>query len=151
MYIACQCPKSPKAPAGRHVYSILTSSAHGGVKVKYRITVILTPQPEGGYTVTCEELPELLTEGDSVDEALENVEDAFAATLELYEDLGYSLPENIQVSDEEVPTITSPLWFQTMTPKLESGSPCNEAVPVESSPFWFQVIVSRFGQIQPTL
>lgn len=57
--------------------------------------MILTPQPEGGYTVTCEELPELLTEGDSVDEALENVEDAFAATLELYEDLGYSLPKNI--------------------------------------------------------
>ena len=54
----------------------------------YRITVILTPQPEGGYTVTCEELPELITEGDSVDEALENVEDAFAATLELYEYFG---------------------------------------------------------------
>ena len=71
--------------------------------------MILTPQPEGGYTVTCEELPELLTEGDSVDRALENIEDAFAATLELYEDLGCSLPEAIQFSNEEVPTITSPL------------------------------------------
>ena len=75
--------------------------------MKYRITVILTPQPEGGYIITCEELPELLTEGDSVDRALGNVEDAFAATLELYEDLGYSLPEAIQFSNEEVPTITS--------------------------------------------
>ena len=113
--------------------------------------MILTPQPEGGYTVTCEELPELLTEGDSVDEALENVEDAFAATLELYEDLGYSLPESIQVSDEEVPTITSPLWFQTMTPRLESRSPFNEAVPAESSPFWFQPIVSGLEQTQSAL
>ena len=119
--------------------------------MKYRITVILTPQLEDGYTVTCEELPKLLTEGDSVDEALENVEDAFAATLELYEDLGYSLPDAIQVSEEEVPTITSPLWFQTMTPKLESRSPCNEAVPVESSPFWFQAIVSGLEQTQPAL
>ena len=119
--------------------------------MKYRITVILTPQPEDGYTVTCEELPELLTEGDSVGEALENVEDAFAATLELYEALGYSLPDAIQVSEEEVPTITSPLWFQTMTPKLESRSPCNEAVPVESSPFWFRAIVFGLEQTQPAL
>ena len=111
--------------------------------------MILTPQPEGGYTVTCEELPELLTEGDSVDESLKNAEDAFASTLELYEDLGYSLPESIQVSDEEVPTITSPLWFQTITPK--SRSPFNEAVPAESSPFWFQPIVSGLEQTQSAL
>ena len=117
----------------------------------YRITVILTEQPEGGYTVTCEELPELLTEGDSVDEALENVEDAFAATLELYEDFGRSLPESIQVSDEEVPTITSPVWFQTMTPRLESKSPANEAIPIGSNPFWFQAIVSALEQTQPAL
>ena len=73
--------------------------------MKYRITVILTPQPEGGYTVTCEELPGLVTEGDSVDEALENVEDAFAATLELYEDFGRPLPENMQIPNAEVPII----------------------------------------------
>ena len=71
--------------------------------MKFRITVILIPEPEGGYTVTCKELPELLTEGDSVDEALENVEDAFAATLELYEDFGHSLPESIQVPNEDLP------------------------------------------------
>ena len=33
-----------------------------------QITVILEEQPEGGYTVTCKELPELVTEGDSIDE-----------------------------------------------------------------------------------
>ena len=69
--------------------------------MNYKVTVILTPQPEGGYTVTCEELPELVTEGDSVDEALNNVLDAFTATLELYEDLGRSLPESIQLASEE--------------------------------------------------
>ena len=61
----------------------------------YCITVRLNPESEGGYTVTCEELPELITDGHSVDEALNNVKDAFIATLELYEDLGRTLPDNI--------------------------------------------------------
>ena len=67
-----------------------------------QITVILEEQPEGGYTVTCKELPELVTEGDSIDEALENVKDAFVTTLELYEDLGHPLPESIQFSNPAV-------------------------------------------------
>ena len=31
----------------------------------YRIPLVFTPQPEGGYTVTSPALPELLTEGDT--------------------------------------------------------------------------------------
>ncbi len=104
--------------------------------MKFRITVILIPEPEGGYTVTCKELPELLTEGDSVDEALENVEDAFAATLELYEDFGRSLPKSIQVPNEDVPSI------QTMTPRLESSPSVNEEASVGNSHLWFQKIVT---------
>ena len=96
-------------------------------------------------------LPELITEGDSVDEALENVEDAFAATLELYEDFGRSLPESIQVSDAEIPTLRSSLRFQTMTPKLESSARVNESAFVESSPFWFQGILPALEQTQPVL
>ena len=53
--------------------------------MEYKIPLLLTPQAEGGYTVTSPMLPELVTEGDSVSEALENVQDAFAAVLELYE------------------------------------------------------------------
>ena len=101
----------------------------------YRITVILTGQPEGGYTVTCEELPELLTEGDSVDEALENVKDAFATTLELYEDLGRKLPEGIQVPNEEAPRL------QTVTPVSKSRYPSNEDASIGDSLLWFQTIV----------
>ena len=55
----------------------------------YKIPLILTPQPEGGYTVTSPLLPELVTEGDSLEEALENVKDALAAVIEIYEDLNY--------------------------------------------------------------
>jgi len=57
----------------------------------YKIPLVFTPQPEGGYTVTSPLLPELVTEGDSLDEALENVKDAFVAIIEIYQDLGRSL------------------------------------------------------------
>jgi len=57
----------------------------------YRVPLVLSPQPEGGYTVTSPTVPDLVTEGDSLEQALENVEDALRATLELYEDTGRPL------------------------------------------------------------
>ena len=58
----------------------------------YKVPLILTPQPEGGYRVTSPLLPELLTEGDTLGEALANVNDALAAVVELYDDMGRPLP-----------------------------------------------------------
>jgi antitoxin HicB len=52
----------------------------------------MTPQEEGGYMVTSPALPGLVTEGDSLEQALENVEDALRATLELYEDTDRVIP-----------------------------------------------------------
>jgi antitoxin HicB len=63
----------------------------------YKLPLVFEPQPEGGYTVTSPALPELLTEGDSVEDALENVRDALAAVLEIYRDLGKSLPSELAV------------------------------------------------------
>lgn len=53
-----------------------------------RIPLIVAPQPEGGFTVTSPVLPELITEGDTLEEAYANVQDAFAAVVELYADQG---------------------------------------------------------------
>lgn len=47
---------------------------------------MLEPQPEGGYTITCPLLPELITEADTLDEVLPNVSDALLAVIESYED-----------------------------------------------------------------
>ena len=58
----------------------------------YKIPLMLTAQPEGGYTVTSPVLPELMTEGDTVEEALAHVPDALAAVVELYEDLSKPVP-----------------------------------------------------------
>ena len=49
----------------------------------YKVPLIMTPQPEGGYTVTSPLLPELITEGDTIGDTLENVRDALAAVIEL--------------------------------------------------------------------
>ena len=66
----------------------------------YKVPLLLTPQPEGGYTVTSPLLPELVTEGDSLSEALDNVKDALAAIIELYQDLGRRLPQ-IELRSED--------------------------------------------------
>ena len=68
-----------------------------------RIPLVLDPQPEGGYTVTSPLLPELITEGDTVSEALANAEDAFAAVVEIYEDRGRPLPTGIYVDQTNGP------------------------------------------------
>ena len=101
--------------------------------VTFRITLILKHQPDGVYTVNCKELPELLTEGDTVDEALKRAEDAFITTLELYEDYNRELPSEIIIEDiahsiPEISTVTptegvSGLCFQAiMTQPPELGS-----------------------------
>ena len=68
-----------------------------------KIPLSLDPQPEGGYTVTSPLLPELITEGDTVAEALANAEEAFEVVLEIYEDEGRTLPAGICVDNSNGP------------------------------------------------
>lgn len=75
----------------------------------YKVPLLLTPQLEGGFTVTSPLLPELVTEGDTVEEALTNVKDALAAVVEAYEDLGRALPMNMRVADTN-----HALWLETV-------------------------------------
>ncbi len=76
-----------------------------------RIPLVLEPQPEGGYTVTSPLLPELITEGDTVEECLANAQDAFELVVEIYEDRQRPLPPGICVESEhnrvEVETLIS--------------------------------------------
>ena len=75
----------------------------------YKVPLILTPQPEGGYRVTSPLLPELLTEGDTLDEALANVNDALVAVVELYDDMGRPLPQSLRL-----PKTQDPVWLETV-------------------------------------
>ena len=58
----------------------------------YKLPVVLEPQPEGGYTITCPLIPGLVTEADSLDEIVPNITDALAALIEGYEALNRPLP-----------------------------------------------------------
>ncbi len=62
-----------------------------------KVPLILEPQPEGGYTVTSPLLRGLVTEGDTIAEALFNAQDAFQAVVEIYEDFGRMLPSELFV------------------------------------------------------
>ena len=75
----------------------------------YKLPLVLDPQPEGGYTVTCPLLPELITEGDTATEALDNVSDALKALLESYQTLGRSVPAVLQPGATDVP-----LWLEAV-------------------------------------
>jgi antitoxin HicB len=75
----------------------------------YKLPLVLSPQPEGGFTVTSPLLPELITEGDTVEQALENVRDALGAVIEAYHDLGRSLPRNAELAD-----VNGQVWLETV-------------------------------------
>ncbi|MDP7221004.1 MAG: type II toxin-antitoxin system HicB family antitoxin, partial [Arenicellales bacterium] len=69
----------------------------------YKIPLVLSPQPEGGYVVTSPVLPELVTEGDTPDDVMDNVRDALDAALELYEDEGRPLPVSLKQDPQADP------------------------------------------------
>jgi antitoxin HicB len=75
----------------------------------YKIPLVLTPQPEGGYMVTSPVLPELVTEGDTMSEAIDNVRDALQAVIETYEDLSKPLPTNLSQNFQN-----APIWFECL-------------------------------------
>jgi antitoxin HicB len=71
----------------------------------YKVPLVLTRQSEGGFTVTSPALPELITEGDTLEEAIEHARDALVAVREFYEDLGKALPASLR-QDPQAETIT---------------------------------------------
>ncbi len=73
----------------------------------FKVPLVLSAQPEGGYTVTSPVLPELVTEGDTLEEAVNNVRDALAAVIEVYEDLGRPFPANLRQDPRD-----APIWFE---------------------------------------
>ena len=79
--------------------------------VLYKLPLILEPQPEGGYTITCPLLPNLITEADTLEEVMPNVADALGALIEAYEDLKQPLPPVLQPL-----STNTPIWTETLIP-----------------------------------
>jgi antitoxin HicB len=64
------------------------------VAANYSFSVILEPQEEGGFTVLVPALPEVVTEGDTEQEALANAEEAIRAILSYRRDHGITIPSD---------------------------------------------------------
>jgi antitoxin HicB len=60
----------------------------------YSYSVILEPQEGGGFTVLVPALPEVVTEGETEQEALANVEEAIRAILEYRREQGMTPPSD---------------------------------------------------------
>jgi antitoxin HicB len=59
-------------------------------------SVILEPQEGGGFTVLVPALPEVVTEGDTEEEALANAREAIRAILDHRRDHGIAIPADAQ-------------------------------------------------------
>jgi antitoxin HicB len=64
------------------------------VAANYSFSVILEPQEGGGFTVLVPALPEVVTEGDSEEEALANAGEAIRAVLEYRQEYGLGVPSD---------------------------------------------------------
>lgn len=62
---------------------------------QHEYEVILTPQAEGGFTVSVPDLPDVVTEGDTREEALAMARDAIEGYLEAMRDHGWDIPVTV--------------------------------------------------------
>jgi predicted RNase H-like HicB family nuclease len=53
--------------------------------------VVLIPQPEGGFTVSVPDLPGVITEGETREEALEMARDAIELYLSVHREKGWPI------------------------------------------------------------
>lgn len=63
----------------------------------YDFKVILEPDESGGYVVSCPSLPGCYSQGETIDEALENIKEAIALCLEDMESQGEEIPDSSKV------------------------------------------------------
>lgn len=109
-----------------------------------RVPLILEPQSEGVYTVTSPLLPELITEGDTIAEALSNAQDAFETVVELYENLDRVLPEEMFVENPDgilsvdalspSPITNVPPIPESVNKNAAKGSPVIASIPLTLYP-----------------
>jgi antitoxin HicB len=63
--------------------------------IKDAVTYELTPE-EGGYTVTVTDYPSCSSQGETIDEALTNAEDALYGCLLVDQEAGFDLPKHLE-------------------------------------------------------
>jgi len=68
-----------------------------------KFTVILEPEEDGGYSVHCPALPGCSSQGDSLEEALDNIKEAISGVLKVCHKEGMPIPrETSEMLTEEI-------------------------------------------------
>jgi predicted RNase H-like HicB family nuclease len=60
----------------------------------YTYRIILSKEPEGGYTVTVPSLPGCVTHGDNIDHAIEMAKEAIEGYIEILKEQGEDIPDD---------------------------------------------------------
>ena len=60
-----------------------------------KFTVIIEPQEEGGFTITVPALPGCISEGETKEEALNNIKEAIELYIELLKEDGKPIPQDV--------------------------------------------------------
>jgi antitoxin HicB len=69
---------------------------------EHSFSVVLEPQEGGGFTVLVPALPEVVSEGDTREEALSHAEEAIRAVLEYRRDRGIPIPSDAKPEVRQV-------------------------------------------------
>ena len=85
--------------------------------MRCKLTLILEEQPEGGFTITCQEIKEVVT-------------DAFYAIVELYDHQQRSLPEEIQILNDNTEDAAVRHLLETVVPIHEVSRSSQKAASV---------------------
>jgi len=69
---------------------------------RYRYTVIIEKDEDGVYIASCPALPGCHTQGDTYEEALENLKDAINLNIAARRDLGEPVPIETAIDEVEI-------------------------------------------------
>jgi predicted RNase H-like HicB family nuclease len=71
-----------------------------------KYVVYLEPAEEGGYVIWCPALPGCVTQGETVEEALEMIKDAIQGYIESLKIVGELIPNGIEAEVERVEVVS---------------------------------------------
>lgn len=83
---------------------------HAKRQKEYSFNVVLTPEPEGGFTVTVPALPEAVTYGKTIQEALTYARECIELCVEMRLEEGLKIPKEIGPLSTSIVTTSTLLY-----------------------------------------
>jgi predicted RNase H-like HicB family nuclease len=81
-----------------------------------KYTVILEPANEGGYVVSCPAMPGCISQGETLEETLENIKEAILLVIEVLQEENEPIPN-------ETPEIVTEEISEILKARAEEGLP----------------------------